>query len=379
MSGAQQQPSSDGKSEDTGTDQRLQGLTTPSFNEFDRNFKRLLDLSDEILKKNDTRTLNLSEEANSTLECLVRYRRCYLKTKPDEREEMHVSLFRKVYDMNKTAIIDDGHKNTSWLKDGDITIQYGSNFGLVNFIIVDLSEIFRIACKLRDETKLKLEGASDEEYQTAKELNYPDAYMLYIYRIFKSWPHESSEETVRLNIIITAIEKDLGITSETSDNNPLGEEGLGGLMNFAQGMFDNMGIKPPEGSTQPNQADIGKALGNVFNNPNTQTAISGMFEGLGNSNNIGDVIGKLVGGFSDPALTQAIGDSLNEAANDISTSRGDGADSAAGSAPQADAAAGTPNSQAAIAGASQTVDVSSSQGESQNSSQVPSEIPIISE
>jgi len=287
--------------------------STYNHQEFDESFRRFLNICEKILKKRDdlTQDLDLEGKGNPILKCLRQYMRCYSKTTPQEREGFHVDLFREIFDEHKYSILDSGHVNTDWLLHEKIILIYGSNMGLGNKsrIRIYLSHIFEMAVIMKADSEKKLHGKTEQDYTEADELNYPDAYLLYLYRIFKSLRHEPTD-TAKLTIIISDLEERLGLSEGNQNMNP--GTGLDGLLQFATGMMGQMGLpSPPEGAQAPSGDDVGTALQNVFGNPKTQEAISGMFKDLDKCDDIGDVIGKLVNGMSNPQFKDAIGESLN--------------------------------------------------------------------
>ena len=110
----------------------VDSLTSTVQSEFDRNFKKFLNICEKILNKEKEGKLDLdpNPKGNPILKCLEQYHRCYLKTKPDERNEMHVVLFLEIYDSNKRSILDDGHKNHGCHDDGIFHTQEFCELGL---------------------------------------------------------------------------------------------------------------------------------------------------------------------------------------------------------------------------------------------------------
>lgn len=295
----------------------------PSYNdkEFDENFRRFLNICDKILRKKDElkSELDLDNKGNPVLRCLSQYMRCYGKTQRHERKEFHVDLFQEIYNLYRNDILNNGHETVNWITEESIIIIYGSNVGLGNRskIRIYLSYIFCMALDMKEEAEQKIRGNPDKDYAEVEELNYPDAYLLYLFRIFKSWRHEP-KDTAKLTIIISDLEEKLGLTEGNQNMNSGTGTGTGmdGLLQFASGMMGQMGLPaPPEGAQAPSGDDVGHALQKVFGNPKTQETIGEMFKGLDECNDIGGVITKLVSGMSDPQFKDAIGESLNGMAN----------------------------------------------------------------
>jgi hypothetical protein len=281
--------------------------------EFDENFRRFMNICEKIINKKDelTSDLDLDGKGNPLMKCLHQYMRCYGKTDPDEREAFHVDLFWEIFNDNKEYILNNGHEDTEWLIKNNLILVYGSNLGLGNKsrIRIYLSHIFEMAAIMKSNTDKFIRENTNEDPSDHDELNYPDAYLLYLYRVFKSIVRDRTE-TAKLTIIISDLEEKLGLSEGAQSTAP--GNGLDGLLQFATGMMGQIGLPTPQdGSDAPSGDDVGKALQNVFGNPKTQETISGMFKDMDKCDNIGDVIGKLVSGMSDPQFKDAIGDSLN--------------------------------------------------------------------
>ena len=339
--------------------------------DFDENFRRFLNISEKILKKKDELSgdLDLEGKGNPLQKCLHQYMRCYAKTSPQEREEFHVDLIRDIFSQHEHNIIENGHEDASWLLDNNLIIVYGSNMGLGNKsrIRIYLSHIFEMAMIMKTDAEKRLRGKPEEEYAAAEELNYPDAYLLYLYRIFKSLRNADPKITARLTIIISDLEEKLGLSEGTQNMNPGTGSGMDGLLQFATGMMGQMGLpQPGGGAAPPSGDDVGKALQSVFGNPKTQETISTMFQDLDKSNDIGDVIGKLVNGMSNPQFKEAIGESLNGLADGQSASNAAPGDKSESEPPTLVESSAVQNSAA------------QSQSESSQTSQT-SEVPIADE
>lgn len=308
--------------------------------EFDENFRRFMNICEKIISKKDelAQNLDLDGKGNPLMKCLHQYMRCYGKTNPNEREGFHVELFRLIFNEfkndilnnDKSYILDNGHINdTYWLINNNLSLVYGSNLGLGgrSRIRIHLSHIFEMAVIMKSDTDKILEENPREDPSDHDELNYPDAYLLYLNRVFKSIVRDRTE-TAKITIIISDLEDKLGLSEGTQSAAP--GNGLDGLLQFASGMMGQIGLPTPEGTDAPSGDDVGKALKSVFGNPKTQETISSMFKDMDKCDNIGDVIGNLVTGMSNPQFKDAIGESLNGIA-DISAGAGAASSSDAGS------------------------------------------------
>lgn len=264
--------------------------------------KDLLEFMDQIMMERDRNRLNLTNSPNPIVADLHRYQRIYKITEPSD----HTDYFHNVYDQHRSDII-RGHVMDDWLKNGKIKIQFGEGIQQVRKDrVIRLSAIYINACQLRDETDEQLKGLpnEDQERERRKELNYPDIFMLHLYRIFRAVVPEDQEVLTQR---ITAIEQDLGLQAETPS---VEGNGLNGIMSTMTQFISNLGLKPPQGTQLPTENDFGKIFNSMFNNPNTQNAIGNVFKDLQNCKNVNEVFQKLISGFTDPTLAQTLTETI---------------------------------------------------------------------
>ena len=275
---------------------------------FGPSLRRLLAVSEKILKRKEELddNLDLDGRGNPILKCLNQYARCFLKTRVDEIEDFHIDLFRRVYKEHRNDILEIPN---TWLNKHSVVIQYGSNLPepiKCNFKIY-LAHIYEIATVMRDDVETKLEGKSDEDYQNADELNYPEGLLLHTYRIFASFIDDRSD-TAKVNVIITDLEDKLGIGDNQSSSGGT-TTGFGGLLDFVSGAAQQMGLNQ-DGIDQSSGGDLGSAIQSVFSNKGIQDSLGQIFADVEGSNDIGEVIGKLVGGLGDEKFKNAIGEAV---------------------------------------------------------------------
>lgn len=263
---------------------------------FDKSLSELLALSTSIIKSHEKRNLQLSSKKNPILLRLEKYIKTYDKTEPEE----HVWYFQRIFENNHAAIL-RGPGKDSWVKTGNITIQFGEDVGAVTDIKVHISIIYNTCCKLRDDIEESLQGLPDVDQ--SQELMFPTLFLLYLYKIFYEIA-ETSDEKERLSEYVSQLEKDAGIKTKsksTGSNDP-----LGGLLGVATDFMGQMGIKLPEGQKLPSQEELSSLFGNMMNNPQTKSMMGNVMKEMKECNNIGDIVGKLMNnlGGLDPSIKQ---------------------------------------------------------------------------
>ncbi len=253
--------------------------------ELHEHITNLLILSKDILKTNEKLNLQLLQGKNPISTSLDKYTRVFEKTEVTD----HIWSFNNIYDKNKTMIL-RGPGRDSWLRDRNVTIQYGEDTGLKNNIKIHLSSIYNTACKVRDDIEESLHGLPNVEQ--SQELSYPTEFLLSLYKIFNEIVTKKSDRQKLANYIGT-LERDLG--KETTNSSG---DGMDGMMNMATGLMEQMGIKMPPGQKLPSGKEISNMFGQMMNNPQTKSMLGSMMEEMKGSKNIGEVAAKMLGALS---------------------------------------------------------------------------------
>lgn len=292
---------------------------------FNTSLRRLLVTSKKILNHKDELdgNLDLDGRGNPILKCLNQYSRLFSKTRPDEIEDFHIDLFRIVFreyhdDILKTP--------TKWLNMNNIIIQYGSNLPepiKCNFKIY-LSHIYEISTVMKSDITDKLKDKSNKDQE---ELNYPTALLLHVYRIFGSFVKDRSD-TAKINVIISDLEEILGIGDSPSSSSP--SDGFGGLLQFVSGAAQQMGLNT-EGfnSSENGGGDMGSAIKSVFENKGIKESLGKILSDVENSNDVGEVVSKLIGGLGDDNFRSAIGNAVGGITDKINDPKSEVEDSSA--------------------------------------------------
>jgi hypothetical protein len=286
---------------------------------FDKNLTGLFKVLKAVINTHEKYNLKLSTRANPILVRLEKYIKAHEKTEPD----CHVWYFRQIYDKNRVAIL-RGPDADSWLIDGKIIIQYGSDVGIRNDIKIHLSAIYSTACTLKD--KFEKEMTSLPSSDTSDELVFPSICMLHLYRIFYEII-DKDDEKERIKEYISELEGETGIkssksTKSSSSGKGKSEDGFGSIIDMATGFMEQMGVKLPEGQKLPSQDEIMKSFGQMMNNPTTKNMIGSVMNEI-QGGNIKDVLGNLgkTLGSIDPGTANIINQNI-EAATGEDTDQG---------------------------------------------------------
>lgn len=249
---------------------------------FDKHVMNLFDISKNILKAHVKRNLSLSNRKNPYLMRLEKYEKTYSKTDPKE----HVVYFEKMYSNNKRFIL-LGPQRDNWLIDGNIIVSFGEECNLKTDINLHVSGIYSTAVKMRDEIQEEMEGLPG--LKDSAEIGYPMEFIVCLYKIFREVASSDTEKT-KLSGHISE--------RETEVNNSSNNDPLASLFDMASNMAEQVsGNKIPK-DKMPGKNDIGKMISSVMENPKTKSMLGNMMQEFQNTNNIGEIVTKLVGGLS---------------------------------------------------------------------------------
>lgn len=248
---------------------------------------------------------------------------------PDE----HYVYFENIYNRRRREIL-NSHQDDRWLRKDRIVIQFGDGIkGMeekTKQIRIMLSDIFLIACELQASAEKSLDGIDEQFSQGAggKDLIRPNILLLHLMRIF--YHLNDSQDKKQLGIIVTQLEKDLGVANKTVGSEPWNSKqsqntqesnkqnnnggGLSGLFNLATNMMEKMGYTPPNGMKAPTEDEISSVINTVFNNETTQNAIQGMFKSLQGCQDFGSAIQTVVQNVADPKIMEEIQGSVVQTA-----------------------------------------------------------------
>ena len=261
---------------------------------FDKNVMELFDVCKDILKTSEKRNLSLSNNRNPYLSRLEKYIKTYSKTDPEE----HVVYFEKIYTNNKRFIL-LGPQRDSWLIDGNLIIAFGEDCGLKTDMKMHISGIYSTAVRTRDEIREEIEGLPNSS--DTRETGYPSAFILTLYRIFREIA-SSNVEKEKLTKHIEELEAESGIRKNKSGGN----DPMAGLFDMAANMAEQVSGKKIPKDQMPGQQDFSQMISSVIDNPKTKSMLGNMMQEFQGTNNIGDMVGKLMGGLGAVAGEKAV-------------------------------------------------------------------------
>jgi len=261
--------------------------------EFD---EKLLDSSFEKFYEFCTKVITYNSTGLKVNPLLVKLNKFKKVSDLMNSSERRILISETLYSKNRNKIL---QFDSSWLTDSDVSISIGDNKDRC----VKCSTIYKKTLKLKEDKEKALEGLPDEAFETAEEINFPDIFMLYMYRMFKaivSDPDENSKITTHLN----SIQSDLGITDSTApnvrNNNPMPQNPLGDILN-------NLG---------PMIGNLTKGLGNMNmkgNNgmPNINGILNSLTGMMGNNPQLSKVVGETFGDLNECKSTSTTKFMLN--------------------------------------------------------------------
>ena len=279
---------------------------------FEKGIIGLFTLIKTIIRCHSERNIDTSGKKNPVLAYFEQYEQIYHKTTSIE----HVQYFNNIYRAFRTTIL-KGSSRDEWLRDGKIIIKYGSETGLDTNSRIYLSAVYNTACSIRRDIEEEMDGLPD--IGQSKEMLYPIAFMLHLYRIFLSIAPKN--DTEKLSIHLDEILSSLGIqitnskrnndndnNNDNNDNNA-NNTGLQPLFNMAKQVMGQMGMDIPT-DQMPKAEELTGAIGQMFNKPETINIFGELFKDIQNTNNIGDVMSKLVSKLGDESLQKKISQTM---------------------------------------------------------------------
>ncbi len=267
---------------------------------FNREIKEFFEVLKKVILINDASSNRNKSGINPVLRSLNKYVTVYQRMS-DALD--HYPFFLYIYKSNRDNIL-KGPSNDAWLKK-DVSLQFGISIipdkELNPDIRILISTIYLTAIKLKAAKMESLRGASEDAYENAAELNFPDEIILHLYRLFResvllstlleTKPENKIEnkkifdkDYQNLCAIIHEFEDELGIVHDsdigknsTSSAGPLNGDSLG---NILQQVTKKMNINLPGDSKIPTGDEFQKFLGNLLDDPKAQSTLGAIGESL---------------------------------------------------------------------------------------------------
>ena len=229
-----------------------------------------------------------------------------------------MEYFRKIYEDNKLSIKKSFAKD-GWLKNNNIIISFGSEYGVKSKAKLYLSSVYKMACKLQENVENSMNNGETEN--TGDGLKYPELFMYHLYRIFSTIVSLEDLENInkQIELLKSEIEEfgfDERSTKNTKNNKNNENNPLGGLFDMANqflgpnssGLQDTMnsflsGGKDGKGF---DMSSLTNSVGQLFSDPKAKGFVNDMVNNVKNSNTAGDLLKNIVGKIGDPNLTENI-------------------------------------------------------------------------
>lgn len=239
----------------------------------------------------------------------------------------HKRAFREFFEKHHDQILTD---NSKWISELLAVFTPYQKDGTPSKRYLNLTYFYQEALKLRKKTETKAEeNKADFEIEADQKkyeaINYPDRIILYIYRIFREISDDPSQLKL-IDRIIKEISEELGLTTSEAPSGSLGE-GIGSIMQFANGFMKDRGIEPPA-NVDGNQ--VGSLIENIVGNPDTTKMLHGFIDSIQKSKNVGEVVSSVASQLQRDDVKQHIATIGEEANKVIGTDKESGTPGTAG-------------------------------------------------
>jgi hypothetical protein len=264
--------------------------------QFDTEIKKFFDVCVKILESHQKSFLTSD---NHILRNLQRYRIIYNMTEVTT----HIPYFQKLFRTYRDEII-EVLKDDHWLQNENVVIQFGEELEDEDLRRrsekrkIEISGIYKSAIQLRKTIEESLKGLPDSAQEQAQELIYPEVFLLHLFRIlFAIYPQNKD-----LQRNIQTLEKDLGVSSQTSSNkkmNPL-------LENLAENAKQIFGNVLPSNMKLPSNEEMSQKLEQAFKDPVVSETLGSTVSSLMNAKNLGEGIGAAMKSLENPKFMDGL-------------------------------------------------------------------------
>lgn len=301
--------------------------------DFDKEVRTLIKQLEETVQAKKTTDLELGNMPIE-LTCLRRYLKIYNSTEPNE----HYCYFETLYNSKRSAILKT-LESDKWLTNGDIVIQYGSGIKMdpemrekLRIVQIRLSQIYNMACDLRDAAEKSLVDIDPSLAPASKDLNRPNNLMLRLMRIF--YYLNDSADKKDLEVIVSKLEDEMMVPADKRTTvqkdvvpvraNPIeammkavNDGGLASMISSGLQMFAQAnGGQLPEGSKMPSKDEIQGMIGGVMNSFTQGGGLQGVMEKFKDPNaNPVEVMQGAMQGMMDPNTVNIVRNSLTDTAH----------------------------------------------------------------
>ena len=277
---------------------------------FETSFEKFFEFCNKVITYKST-----GLKVNPIMVKMNKFKKVVDLMKPTELKTLFIE---SIYVPNKYNLL-ESNSDHSWILENDVSMSIGKN----KERILMCSTVYKKALKLKAECEKSLEKLPESACEEAEELNFPDIFLLYLFRMLKASVEESNDNAT-VSKILSGIESDLGITNsnnpEVKNNNanpmpsgnPLGDilSNLGPMLgNLTKNMNSGNGNKGGNGQMQmPNIANLLSGL--TSGNPQLSKMVGETFGDLSDCKNPADMLGKVVRKLNNPELQSMIQNGL---------------------------------------------------------------------
>jgi len=244
---------------------------------------------------------------------LNKFMRIVDQTKGDEWNNWHISSVKRIFNQYRGDIL-SGYNEIGWLNENSVNIIL-VNKGKEIPSRVHFTAIYKKAVDMATLATKNLEGMPEEEWEKAKELIYPQVLLYHWYRILYFMPDLTKAQNKALLASLAELEEDLQIEQKQfNESGGTNMDAFGGILNMATGLAENLGFKPPDGTSQEKMMSD---IGNIVQGPQIQNIMATLGNEMANSRNaqgqpdFAKMISNLV-----PTITQMIPREENDPNND---------------------------------------------------------------
>jgi hypothetical protein len=256
--------------------------------EFDNNLRGLVKTCQEVIKAENNLSMFSSTQDNLIVKYLNKYDESF-RLDPPLPLVKHKPFILELYRRFKDTILE---KNTdfSWIENATLIIIFGDGdkHPSKNMRIM-FSAFYRHALKLVERVENDLRDRPESERDSRIELNYPDALLMYLYRMFREVA--PSEDKSALDAIVRHLETELGVIDGSHPDTVA--DPMAGMLAMAGSFMKKIGVALPPDAKMPNGADLGSALSSVLSNPKTLESINGIVKSVGGCKDPGQMFNVL--------------------------------------------------------------------------------------
>lgn len=295
---------------------------TDKSDQFDNELKSLMKQCFELLSVRYG-VSNTVGKVRKEIACLKRFENVYNGL--DNPEEFYV-YFEKLYKKKRNSIL-KSLDNDTWLKNGNIIIQFGEDCkelnGKCENVKILLSNIYNCALELKESSLNLYSDLSEELSGKDKNIIRPSIILLHLMRIF--YILSDSDDKIALTIIIETLENDLGVKNKTvKPISPLANLGnlsnlvnpdmLSDTLNTIFGVMSNVakevGIEGVDNLQAPTSQQLKEGLDSTVNNEKFKNGLANIMSAMNNKDDMVSSLTSFLQDIMTPEMIQTAQNAL---------------------------------------------------------------------